>query len=193
MALDPRDPYSHFAFAIISCYAGLPSTAALAARSAIDLNSSFALGHLVLGMALLFDGAGERAIAPFEHGLMLNPSDPQNVTWHILLAYAQLLAGEAVSARDSANRALALRPVFRPTFEALACCAAAIGDHARARKWLERAGELDGPQSHFVAPMKANVPDYDRLIARLLRPGLGPSRHFAAAQAPRRSKGKEGY
>jgi hypothetical protein len=51
VALDPRDPYSYYALAIVSCYAGSANTAALAAQSAINLNSSFALGHLVLGMA----------------------------------------------------------------------------------------------------------------------------------------------
>jgi TolB-like protein len=168
VALDPRDPYSHYAFAIVSCYAGSPDTAALAARGAIDLNPSFALGHLVLGMALLFGGDAPRAIALFERGLTLSPNDPQNVAWNILFAYAQLLAGEAVRARDSANRALALRPVFRPTFEALACCAAATGDRDAARKWLGRMRELDGPQSHFVAPMKGNNPEYDKYIAGLL-------------------------
>jgi TolB-like protein len=81
VALDPRDPYSYYALAIVSCYAGSANTAALAAQSAINLNSSFALGHLVLGMARLFDGEAERAIAALRHGLKLNPSDPQNVVW----------------------------------------------------------------------------------------------------------------
>src|SRR5215208_8369327 len=79
VALDPRDPYAHYSFAIVSCYAGSPNTGALAAQSAINLNPSFALGHLVLGMARLFDGAAGRAVAPLRHGLTLNPNDPQNV------------------------------------------------------------------------------------------------------------------
>jgi len=168
VALDPRDPYSHYAFAIVSCYAGSANTAALAAQSAINLNSSFALGHLVLGMARLFDGHAQHAIAALRHGLMLNPNDPQNAAWYILLAYAQLLANRHDEALDSASRALAVRPVFSPTFEALACCTAALGRLDDARRWAARVKEADGPERQFVAPIRANQPDYDRRIAQLL-------------------------
>jgi hypothetical protein len=50
------------------------------AQSAIDINPSFALGHLSLGMARLFDGDAQHAIAPLEHGPTLNPNDPQKRT-----------------------------------------------------------------------------------------------------------------
>jgi TolB-like protein len=169
VALDSRDPYSHYAFAIVSCYAGSANTAALAAQSAINLNPSFALGHLVLGMARLFDGEAERAIAPLRHGLTLNPNDPQNVVWHILLAYAQLLADRPNEALDSAHKALAVHPLFGPTFEALACCAVALGRLDDARQWAERMKEVDGPRSHFVAPIATNQPDYDKRITQLLQ------------------------
>ena len=168
IVLDARDPYSHYAFAIACCYAGSANTAALAARSAIEINPSFALGHLVLGMALLFDGDAQCAIAPLEHGLTLNPNDPQNVAWYILLAYAQLLADEPRRALDSANRALAFRPNFRPAFEVLVCCAAALGCLDDARAWLARMNELDGPESFFVAPLKRNSPRYDARITELI-------------------------
>jgi tetratricopeptide (TPR) repeat protein len=168
VALDPRDPYSYYALAIVSCYAGSANTAALAAQSAINLNSSFALGHLVLGMARLFDGEAKRAIAALTHGLKLNPNDPQNVAWHILLAYAQLLADQSNEALDSANRALALRPLFGPTFEVLASCAVALGRRDEAVLWLSRLKEADGPESHFLTPMRANQPDYDRRITQWL-------------------------
>jgi TolB-like protein len=169
VALAPRDPYSYYALAIVSCYAGSANTAALAAQSAINLNSSFALGHLVLGMARLFDGEAERAIASLRHGLNLNPNDPQNVAWHILLAYAQLLADQSKEALESANTALALRPHFGPTLEALACCAVALGRPDDAGQWLSRMKEADDPESHFLAPMRANQPDYDKRITRWLQ------------------------
>ena len=84
---------------------------ALAAQTAVRLNPSFALGHLVLGMARLFDGDAGHAIASLEHGLTLNPNDPQNVTWYILLAYAQaLLESQAEQALSGALNALGIRP-----------------------------------------------------------------------------------
>jgi TolB-like protein/cytochrome c-type biogenesis protein CcmH/NrfG len=172
VALDPRDPYSYYALAIVSCYAGSANTAALAAQSAINLNSSFALGHLVLGMARLFDGEAERAITALRHGLKLNPSDPQNVVWLNLLAYAQLLADQPNEALDSANRALALRPRFGSTLEALACCAVVLGRPDDAAEWMRRMREADDPESHFLAPMRANQPEYGKCISRWLQYAL---------------------
>ncbi len=169
VALDPRDPYSHYSFAIMSCYAGSPNIAALAAKSAINLNPSFALGHLVLGMARLFDGEAEHAVVPLRHGLTLNPNDPQNVAWYILLTYAQLLAGQPNEALDSANMARTMRPLFGPTFEALVCCTVALGRLNEAREWANRIKDVDGPEATFIAPMKNNQPDYDRRIAQLLQ------------------------
>lgn len=169
VALDPRDPYSHYALAIVSCYAGSANTAALAAQSAIDLNPSFALGHLVLGMARLFDGDAERAIAALKHGLSLNPNDPQNVAWHILLAYAQLFVGRPNEAFDSANRALAVRPLYGPTFEALACCAAALARFDDARQWADRIKEVGGPERQLIAPIRANQPQFNERLIGLLR------------------------
>ena len=168
VALDPRDPYAHYSFAIVSCYAGSANTGALAAQSAIDLNPSFALGHLVLGTARLFDGDAGRAVAPLRHGLTLNPNDPQNVAWHILLAYAELLSDAPDKALESANRALALRPVFGPTFEVLCCCTMALGRLDDARRWAKRMKEVDNSESHFIAPIKANQPEYDKRIVRLV-------------------------
>ena len=169
VALDPRDPYAHYSFAIVSCYAGSANTGTLAAQSAIDLNPSFALGHLVLGMARLFDGDANRAVAPLRHGLTLNPNDPQNVAWHILLAYAELLSDMPDKALESANRALALRPLFGPTFEVLCCCTMALGRRDDARRWGERMKEVDGPEGHFIAPIRAGQSEYDKRIARLLQ------------------------
>ena len=52
--LDEKNPYSHYALAISSAYANAPEQAVLAAEKAIEVSPSFALGHLVLGMAQLF-------------------------------------------------------------------------------------------------------------------------------------------
>ena len=130
---------------------------------------------MVLGMARLFDGAAPRAIVPLAHGLTLNPNDPQNIAWYNLLAYAHLLADEPHEALASANRALAIRPIFRPTFEALVCCAAALGRLDDARRWLACMKELDGPESHFAAPMKRNNPHYEARIAEMFRRVTGLS------------------
>ena len=72
-------------------------------------------------------------------------------------------------ALESANRALALRPVFGPTFEVLCCCTIALGRHDDARRWGERLKEVHGPEGHFIKPIRANQPEYDKRIAQLLQ------------------------
>ena len=109
-----------------------------------------------------------RAVAPLRHGLILNPNDPQNVAWHILLAYAELLSDAPDKALESANRALALRPGFGPTFEVLCCCAIALGQVGDARRWAARIGQANSSEGQFVEPLKANNPNYAARIATLL-------------------------
>jgi len=50
----------------------------------------------------------------------------------------------------------------------LACCAVALGRIDEARGWAARMKELDGPASHFFAPLRRNYPDCDAQIARML-------------------------
>ena len=168
ITLDPRDPYAHYAFAIANAYSNAPLVAASAAEKAIALSSSFALGHLVLGMARLFAGLAREAIEPLEHGLALNPNDPQNLVWYNVLAYAQLFSGEAERALATANKVLAIRPNFRPTFETLACCHVAVGKLDNAHRCASRMNELAGPESHFLAPLKQLHPKWDQRISQML-------------------------
>jgi len=168
ITLDSRDPYAHYAFAIANTYSNAPVVAASAAEKAIALSSSFALGHLVLGMARLFAGLASEAIEPLEHGLALNPNDPQNVVWYNVLAYAQLFAGEAERALATANKVLAIRPTFRPTLETLVCCHVALGRLGDAHRCASRMNELAGPESHFLAPLKQLHPEWDQRISQML-------------------------
>src|SRR4029434_3430981 len=59
--LDERNPYTHYALAIVSVYSERLEQAISAARKAIEISPSFALGHCVLWMALLFSGRAAEA------------------------------------------------------------------------------------------------------------------------------------
>jgi hypothetical protein len=109
----------------------------------------------------LFDGDAGRAIASLPHGLTLNPYDSQNVAWPIFLAYAELRSDMVDDALESAKRALALRPVFGPTFELPCCCTMALGRGDDGRRWAERVEEVHGPEGRFVAPIRAGRLGYD--------------------------------
>jgi tetratricopeptide (TPR) repeat protein len=107
---DEKNAYAHYALAIVSAYSGRLEQTALAAEKSIELSPSFALGHHVLGMAYLFSGRAAEAIPLLQHALNLNPRDPQNPVWFNVLALAQLIAGQAESAMQTALRALKARP-----------------------------------------------------------------------------------
>jgi TolB-like protein len=166
--LDAKDPYAHYSLAIVSGYGNAPKQAIRSAEKAIELSPSFALGHLVLGMARLFDGQARAAVGPLEHGIMLNAHDPQNFAWHNLLAYAHLFAGEADAAIASASNALKVRPTWRPIFETLVCCYATIGRPDEARRFAREAERLESPAGDALAPLRELNPEWSRQIAALL-------------------------
>ena len=75
--LDERNPYSHYAFAIVSIFSGQLEQAIRAARKAIEISPSFALGHLGLEMALLFMDAHQRRSLPWNMGYGSAPTIPK--------------------------------------------------------------------------------------------------------------------
>jgi TolB-like protein len=167
--LDDQNPYAHYALAIVSVYAASFGQAIRAAEMAIESSPSFALGHLVLGMALLFSGAAAAATGPLEQGLRLNPHDPQNFVWFDVLALAHLFTQDARRARDSAIRACKVRPDWRPALETLACCHAALGDLAAAREAGRQLCALARPPGDVLAPMKRQNPQWSNAVSALLR------------------------
>jgi predicted Zn-dependent protease len=98
-----QNVYTHCALAIVSVFACAFDQATRAAERAVELNPSFALEHLVRGMALAFSGNAKAAIAPLEHGLAINPADPQNLAWFNTLACAELFAGHTQAATSAAE------------------------------------------------------------------------------------------
>lgn len=166
---DEKNPYTHYALAIISVYAGAFDQAVRAAEKSVELSPSFALGHLVLGMAHLFSGSASEAIQPLEHGLRLNPYDPQNFVWYNVLALAHLFAADAHKARDSALKALKIRPNWRPTLESLVCCHTLLGDLQAAHACVEEIARFAKPAGDVFGPLRRRNPRWAAELAALLR------------------------
>ncbi len=158
--LDGRNPYAHYSLAIVSAYAGEFDRAISAARKAIEISPSFALGHLVLGMALLFSRRAADAIAPVECGLRLSPYDPQNFVWFNILALARLFSGRAEAALEAAARALQVRPTWRTSLEVLACCYAALGKWDEARRCTQQMLGSSGQPGGVLEPLKTHNPEW---------------------------------
>ncbi|MCP4620290.1 MAG: transcriptional regulator [Bradyrhizobium sp.] len=166
--LDERNPYAHYALAICSACANAPEQAVLAAEKSIEISSSFALGHLVLGMGHLFRGHADAALSPFERGFTLSPYDPQNFVWYNLLALAYLLSDHPEEALTSATRGRKIRPAWRPIYETLACCHAALGRPEDAQACIEQMRIL-APAGSGLGPLKLRNPHWADRLANLLR------------------------
>jgi pentatricopeptide repeat protein len=167
--LDERNPYAHYALAIVSAYADQLDQSISAARKAIAISPSFALGHLVLGMALLFSGRASEAIGPLEYGLRLSPYDPQNFVWFNLLALACLFSGRAKTGLEAATRAIQVRPNWWTSFEVLICCYVALGKWDEARRCAQQMASVMKLPGDVLAPLKFRNPVWAEQIDTALR------------------------
>ncbi|HKS85519.1 MAG TPA: winged helix-turn-helix domain-containing protein [Pseudolabrys sp.] len=167
--LDERNPYTHYALAIVSAYAGRLEQSISAARKAIDISPSFALGHLVLGMALLFSGRAFEAVPSLEYGLRLSPYDPQNFVWFNLLALARIFSGRAEAGLEAAARALQVRPNWWTSLEVLVCCYAALANWDEARRCARQMTTVAKQPGDVLAPLKSRNPAWAEQMDSALR------------------------
>lgn len=136
--LDERNPYAHYALAIVANYANDTALALRSSEKARELNPCFALAHLVHGMSRLYSGDARGAIPSLELGLQLNRHDPQNFVWHNLLALAFLFAGDAEHALEHAIAASKVRPSWRPTMRTAGAACATLGRSEESARWLKQ-------------------------------------------------------
>jgi TolB-like protein len=166
--LDEKNPYTHYALAIVSNYADDFALALRSADKAIELSPSFALGHLVRGMAALFAGQAADAVRSLENGLKLNRYDPQNFVWYTLLALAMLFGGRPEDALERAVAALKVRPKWRPALRVAAAASAASGRAESAVDWFQRWSQAPAESADALQPLWRNNPQWGRQFDRLL-------------------------
>jgi TolB-like protein len=171
--LDARNPYAHYALAIVSCYTGRAEQGILAAERSIELGPGFALGHLVLGLARLFAGDAAGAVGPLAHGLRLNPHDPQNAVWFNLLMLAQFFSGEVESAVETGRAALKARPDWPPALRSLACCHAALGHGLEARRLASMAADRPQTAGDALGPLRDGNHEWAARLDQLLAEAVG--------------------
>ena len=78
VALDPRDPYSQYAFCMASMLVLRQEESLAAAQRAVDLSPNFAVGYFALGWIRVYLGRSADAIDPMLRSLRLNPNDRQS-------------------------------------------------------------------------------------------------------------------
>jgi len=173
--LDARNPYAHYALAIVSAYTGRADQAILAAERSIELGPSFALGYLVLGMARLFVGDAAGARKPLARGLELNPHDPQNAAWFSFLMLALFFSGDVEGALDTGRMALKARPDWPGLLRIQACCHTALGHSQEARRFSAAAGDLPEPAGDALGPFRDGNKEWATRLDGLLREAEHPT------------------
>jgi tetratricopeptide (TPR) repeat protein len=166
--MDEKNPYAHYALAIVSVYTESFTLAIRSAEKAIELSPSFALGHLVHGMASLFSGSAGKAVESLERGLRLNRYDPQNFIWYNVLALAYLFTDQAEEALRRAVAALQIRPTWRSSMETATACCAALGNADAARQWGQQVASLPSASGDALQPLWRTNPLWTDEVHRLL-------------------------
>ena len=167
--LDEKDPYSHYALAIISVFSDALEQAVRAGEEAVEISPSFALGYFVLGLGHLFSGNAKDAIGSLERGIRLNPYDPQNFVWLQLLALAFYFMDQKEKALQTGIRALKIRPDWIPTLETLALCYVTLDRMEDARQCAKTMGELVKPKGDLLALLKLHNPQWTEVMTSMLR------------------------
>jgi adenylate cyclase len=166
--VDERNPYSHYSVAVTHAFGGEFAKAVQAARRAVTLSTSFALGYLILGGAHLYAGQPKEAIEPLEHGLKLSPYDPQNFSWLLFLGMAYYLAGDPQQGLSTARRALSLRPHWHNALKLVLVCCAALGDMQQARSVVSELQASD-PGGDLIQSVAKFNPAWAEEIDRVVR------------------------
>jgi TolB-like protein len=164
--LDEKNPYAHYALAIVSNYLDDFALALRSAEKAVELSPSFALGHLVHGMAALYAGDAGLAMQSLEHGLRLNRYDPQNFVWYNVLALACLFAGRFEEALRHATASLKVRPSWRAAMRTAAAASAALGRQDEARRWSRQWSQAPAA-ADALQPLWRCHPGWADEVARL--------------------------
>ena len=178
--LDEKNPYAHYAVTITHTLGGEFDAAIEAARRSVFLSPSFALGHLGLGLAMLFAGQPQEAIHAFERGLRLNPFDPQGFAWHLNLATSYFFSEEPKKGLDHALRALSIRPHWEPALAVVALCSAQLGDIPRAKAVLADLNTLKEAKAGILGRLLQYHPKWDeqvRLTVEQLQPEPAAADH----------------
>ena len=143
VALDPRYPNGHFAFALISMWLGWNDRAAAEFKEAIKLNPSYAAAHAVLGAVLNFQGQSEEGVASVEKGIRLSPSDPRLFIWLSGLAAAHYQLQHYSQAVEIGRRSWALNRSYITGLTYVVAGLAQLGRIEDARTTLAALRELD--------------------------------------------------
>jgi adenylate cyclase len=177
VALDERDPYTHYALCWTSLLKGRHAQALAEAQRSIDLNPNFALGYFVLGMVRVFIGHFEQALDPLLRSLRLNPNDPQASSFMSFVALAHYHQQNYEEALHFAERAV-IGPRAYFSVRTLLATLGQLGRVDEARPLLDELRSREPADSVRYFAMSApylNPMDREQLIEGLEKAGVNVS------------------
>lgn len=139
---DGEDPWAHLALGYVHMLSRRFKPAVEELEEALQLNPNFALGHMVLGSAYGFGGAGDDGLQHLAMGMRLSPRDPHQSFYQSASALCHFVAkryGESVNLN---RRAVLLRPRFTSAWRSLAAGAGMTGDIETAAEALAATKQL---------------------------------------------------
>ena len=108
----------------------------------IRLNPNFALGHMVLGAAHGFGGAGDGGLQHLALGMRLSPRDPHQAFYLTACGICHFVAGRDQECATLNRRAVLLRPRFTSAWRSLAASAGIAGETETATTALAKTRQL---------------------------------------------------
>ena len=139
---DGEDPWAHLALGYVHMLSRRFKPAVEELEEALQLNPNFALGHMVLGSAYGFGGAGDEGLKHLAMGMRLSPRDPHQSFYLSACAICHFVAkryGESVNLN---RRAVLLRRRFTSAWRSLAAGSGIVGDLETAEAALAEARRL---------------------------------------------------
>ena len=125
---DGEDPWAHLALGYVHMLSRRFKPAIEELEETIRLNPNFALGHMVLGSAHGFGGAGDDGLQHLALGMRLSPRDPHQSFYLSACAICHFVAGRYQECATLNRRAVLLRPRFTSAWRSLAASAGIAGD-----------------------------------------------------------------
>jgi TolB-like protein len=139
---DGEDPWGRLALGFVHMLSRRSRAAIDELEEALWLNPNFAFGHMVLGSAHGFLGAGDEGLRHLARGLKLSPRDPHQSFYQSACAHCHFVAGRYEESIVFNRRAVQLRPRMTSAWRTLAAAAGNAGDTETAAAALVEAKRL---------------------------------------------------
>jgi tetratricopeptide (TPR) repeat protein len=175
VALDPQEPYAHFAMHLSHHRGGRPKDMIRSLERAIELNPSLAVAYAALGYTLAVTGRPDEGAAMLEKAMRLSPHDHAlEMNACLGMWAAHFTAGRYEDSLKWIDRAVGLQPVAPAAaqpYASLAATYAQLNRQDAARRTLNEALQID-PELTVASFTQTSYPHAASAFLEPLRDGL---------------------